>query len=366
MNYVQVLENRISHMRQSFFKLISHVEQVEITRRQPGLTHVFQDIVRDFLSAAQITERLDESQLGDRHACRSRSGSDPNLSGPVGFPNIYTSCTTELAVPVTVPIIEPPMPAFVHPFGPSRTFFETKAPRPRNFAQRLYSSCIKRAYGLLTNPSADGTEVARVFRYSFHHSDVNTMVSTFDTLLQTNADYQTAYVYTLGGAGTHYRNRHAGSGIVQYVPLGQGTPSKCDDDTWFDPRDIEGWLEENGLVIGGMQSFIYLSESRSFEPYRDMTLCPQGERPPSSTWEIRQCAKILNVDRFLQGLSSPSLICFSSMMRRDAESLFGAELLSRGVCLGCAPGFRRLDVEAAFRLAISDDPTFIRELPCPL
>lgn len=49
------------------------------------------------------------------------------------------------------------------------------------------------------------------------------------------------------------------------------------------------------------------------------------------------------------------------MVSKNAEGTFGTELLSRGVCLGCAPGFRRMDVETAFNLAISDDVTFISE-----
>jgi hypothetical protein len=335
MDYVQVLENRICRMRQSFFQLISHVTKTEITRRQPDLTHELQNIVRDFLSASQITEPFDESQRHG-HTYHDHLGGDSNLEGPVVFPNIGTPCITKLAVPATVPI-EPPIPTFAPPLGPPPPFFETKATVPRNFAQRLYFSCIKRAHDLLTNPHADGTEVARVFRYSFHYSDANTMTSTFEVLLRTDADYQTAYVYSFGGAGTHYKNSQTDLGMIQYVQSGQGTSFKCDGDTWFDPRDIEGWLEENGLVIGGAQSFIYLSESPSFEPCRNMTLYPEGQPPRFSKRESRQCAKILNVDRFLQ------------------------ELLSRGVCLGCAPGFRRLDVEAAFSLAISDDTTYLSE-----
>ncbi|KNG91633.1 hypothetical protein ANOM_000227 [Aspergillus nomiae NRRL 13137] len=331
MNYVQVLESRIRHMKQSFFEMLPHVTKAESSLTQPDLTHELQSITRDFLSASQIVEPFNESRRDDGHVHHSNSSSDPNPSGPVCFPNIYTSCATEFPLPAAVPI-ETPTPILTLPLGLPSTFYEMEVPLPKNFAQRLYFSCIKRAHGLLTNPCADGAEVARVFQYSFHYSDANTMIATFDILLRTNADYQTAYVYGLGGAGTHYKNRPTDFGIVQNVPE---IPSKANDETWFDPRDIEGWLEENGLVIGGVQSFMYLSEVSSFKSCRDMTLC-QGVEPSLSSQ--RRSAKILNVDRFLN------------------------ELLSRGVCLGCAPGFRRLDVEAAFSLAISDDPTFNCEL----
>ncbi|GLA37006.1 hypothetical protein AnigIFM63309_003504 [Aspergillus niger] len=324
MNYVQVLENRIEQMSRCFFELLSHITKVETPQTQPQLSREkIQSITRDFISASQMIEP--EPQLDDGHVYHNHSRADPNS-------NITWS--TNWPVPAT----ETPMPILAPPLGLPITLFETKFPVPRNFAERLYFTCIKRAHGLLTDPHADGAEVARVFQYSFHYSDTDTMISTFEILLRTSADYRTAYVYGLGGAGTHYQERQAGLDIVQNVSVGQGMPCESDDTAWFDPRDIEGWLEENGLIIEGAQSFMYLSDLHSFKSCRNMTLCTKSEPCLGSQKDIQQSAKVLNVDRFLQ------------------------ELLLKGVCLGCAPGFRRLDVEAAFNLAISDDTTFIFEL----
>ena len=292
-------------MRQSFFELMSHVTKAEITRRQPDFTHHLQNITADFLSASQIIEPLElQRDGGQTHL--NHLWDDPNSSTPSVCSNIHTSYTTEFPVPATVPI-EMPMPILGPPLGLPSTFFDTKVLLSRNFAQRLYLSCIKRAYGLLTNPYADRTEVARVFQYSFHYSDASTMISTFDTLLQSNADYQTAYVYTLGGAGTHYTNRQTDLGIAQNVQLRQQTPSTDNHDTWFDPRDIEGWLKEHGLVIGGAQSFMYLSNFCPFELCRSEILCAETEPSQVSEQHTRPNAKILNVDQFLQGLSSSLL-----------------------------------------------------------
>ncbi|PYI00917.1 hypothetical protein BO78DRAFT_437163 [Aspergillus sclerotiicarbonarius CBS 121057] len=314
-NYIADLENRIHRMRQSFLDLVSCITEPALIQRQPNLAHQLQTITCDFLSASQI-ESVGESLHSGGHVNPNNSSNNSYAVRSGSSSNIRISCAPELpvpAVPIEIPL-HTPAPDLEFP----STFFEVQAPLPRNFSQRLYFHCIKRAYSLLTSPSADKVEVARVFHYSFLYSDANTMVSNFDTLLRTNADYQTAHVYRLGGAGTHY------SPGIEW-----GTPSVPDEDPWFDPRDIEGWLEENGLVIGGAQSFMYLSDFRS---------------PPFSLleWNIRQGVKIFNVDHFLQGLSS-------------------SELLSRGVCLGGAPGFRRRDVEAAFGLAISDETTFVPE-----
>ena len=292
MNHVQDLECRISRMRQSFSELMSHVTKAEIARRQPDLTYQLQNIARDFSSASQIPEPFNEPQ------------DDPNSSTPGVFSNIHTSCTTELSVPASAPI-EMPVPSLGLPLGLPSILSETEVPLPRNFAQRLYLNCIKRAHGLLTNPLADKTEVARVFQYSFHYSDANTMISTFDTLLRSNSDYQVAYVYRLGGAVTHYKNRQTELNIVQNVPFRQKTlVSEDNSDTWFDPRDIEGWLEEHGLVIGGAQSFMYLSDFRSFEPRSGVILHAETGPSQFSKRNFQQSAKILNVDRFLEGLSS--------------------------------------------------------------
>lgn len=235
MDYAQDLENRICRMRRSFFELLSHVEKAGI---QPDLSHELQKITRDFLSASQITEPFNksESQRGGGHTNYNHSRADPNSPRPVVFTGNYTACTT-----APVPI-EMPMPV----------------PLPRNFAQWLYFSCIKRAHGLLTDPSADRTEVARVFQHSFRYSDANNMISTLDILLRTNVDYQTAHVYRLGGAGTHYKNRQTDVGVVQNIALGQQSPVENNDGPWFDPRDIEGWIEENGLAIGGAVIHVFV------------------------------------------------------------------------------------------------------------
>ncbi|OKP12789.1 hypothetical protein PENSUB_1521 [Penicillium subrubescens] len=306
MNYVQVLENRIRHMTQSFLQLISYVQKAEIAPGQSDPTHELHNITRDFLSSSQIIEHFSESQHDDGYTYDKHPIGDPISPSPVGFANIHTSCPTELPLPATIPI-ETSIHAPLHQTTPR--FLEAEVPIPNNFAQRLYSTCIKRAHGLLTDPFADGDEVARVFQYSFYYSDVNTMISTFDILLQTNADYQLAYVYQVGGAGTHYKKRQPAIDIAHTASLGPDSSCMSNDETWFDPRDIEGWLEENGLVIGGEQSFMYLSEIRSFESYKDMTLCPEAAPSLSSHLDVRKIAKVLDVNRFLQGSSSSLITC---------------------------------------------------------
>ncbi|GIJ86485.1 hypothetical protein Asppvi_005374 [Aspergillus pseudoviridinutans] len=309
-NYVADLENRINNMRQSFFDLISAIKKASIIQRHPDLADELNNITRDFLSASQIIKPHSESQRGGRRVDHnSRDGSHPSRLGDSS--NIYASCATVSPVSASVPIgMSMPILASHLELFPSPSF-GTRTLLPRNFSQRLYFSCIKRAYHLLTSPYADRADVTRVFQYSFQYSDTDTMISTFDTLLRTNADYQTAYVYRLGGAGTHYQKVQAGTNIVQNVPLSKQTPFRNDEDTWFDPRDIEGWLEENGLVIGGAQSYMYLSEFRSLGPCRDMTLCPGPESPEILDWDIRPGVKILNVDQFLKGLSLVRLLYFA-------------------------------------------------------
>lgn len=279
--------------------------------------HTIQNITHDFLSASQPTKPFSESLRDDECIKHTPSGHDSHSSSLGGSSNIYTSCATESPVPTTVSI-GMPMPILVSALESPSTFFRLQTPLPRNFAQRLYSSCIKRAYYLLTSPYADRNQVAHVFQYSFQYSDANTMISTFNTLLQTNGDYQTAYVYRLGGAGTHYPKTQMESGVVQNVPLGEQTPFKNNnEDMWFDPRDIEGWLEENGLVIGGTQSFMYLSELPSFGPCRDtMTLCPGLGSSEFPERDYQRNAMILNVDQFLQGSSiRVSSLCDAGILK---------------------------------------------------
>ncbi|RAL02359.1 bZIP transcription factor [Aspergillus ibericus CBS 121593] len=310
-NRIADLENRIHRMRQSFVDLISCITEPATIQSQPDLAHQLQTITRDFLSASQI-EHASELLRGGHFNQNDSSNDSPSLSPGISS-NIRASCAPKSPVPAVS--IEDPLPTPAPALDYLSTTFEGQAPPPRNFSQRLYLNCIKRAYFLLTSPSADRAEVARVFQYSFLYSDANTMASTFDNLLRTNADYQTAYVYRLGGAGTHYKEPLIGP-VLEWSTL-----SVADEDPWFDPRDIEGWLEENGLVIGGAQSFMYLSDLRFL--------------PSSSVeWNIRQGVKIFHVDHFLQGWSSfipLGLHCDC----RDTECL--EQSFFRGGCVWVVP-----------------------------
>lgn len=302
MNHVADLENRISRMRQSFFKLISHVTKAEIIQWQPNLARDIQNITRDFLSDSEATEPCNQAERNGEYINHIHSSDDLDSSRPCERPSIDASCATESPTPAAAPQ-QMPVPIHVSASQFPSTSFGIQTPLPRNFAQRHYFDCIKRAYYLLTNPYADRTEVARVFQYSFQCSNTNTMISTFAALLRANADYQTACVYGLGGAGTHYKQAPTELGIGQRFSLNEQTPFE-NESTWFDPRDIEGWLEENGLVIGGTQSFMYLSKFRFFGLSKDVILSPAPESLEQNT---KQSAKILNVDQFLQGWFFPCL-----------------------------------------------------------
>lgn len=311
MNNVADLENRISRMRESFFKLISHITKAEIIQWQPNLAHDIQSITRDFLCDSEATAPCNQTERDGEHMNYIQSSDDTHSSRQYELPNIYTSCATESPTPAAAPL-QTPVPISASTLHFPSTSFGIQTPVPRNFAQRLYFDCIKRAYYLLTSQYADMTEVSRVFQYSFQYSNTNAMISTFDALLRTNADYQTACVYRLGGAGTHYKQAQTELGIGQTFSLSEQA-SLENESTWFDPRDIEGWLEENGIVIGGTQSFMYLSKFRFSGLYKDVVLSPAPESLERNT---KQSAKILNVDQFLQGWSSmPAII-------RNAEQIF--------------------------------------------
>lgn len=133
MDYVQVLENRIRQMRQSFFELASHVEKAQITHRQPNRTYELQRIIRDFLSASQNIEPFGESQHNDGYAINDYPRSDPTPLNPVVSSNIYTSCQTNLPVPASVGPIETSMPIHASPFG-NYLFFPDQEPQFRGLS----------------------------------------------------------------------------------------------------------------------------------------------------------------------------------------------------------------------------------------
>ncbi|KAF2454750.1 hypothetical protein BDY21DRAFT_102260 [Lineolata rhizophorae] len=162
------------------------------------------------------------------------------------------------------------------------------------FGRRLHRAALERAYHLIGQSRLRPTRYEQVFRLSLLLHDREALLSRFATLLKRSTTESLEYVQApfihLGGAGTHYPQRDASGTVLPkrnayavcqigpqpaalarlvdiYEPNRPGKPELVLDiegyeGEWFDPYDVQGFLEERGVRIDPQASF---SEAEIYE-----------------------------------------------------------------------------------------------------
>ncbi|PLB47447.1 hypothetical protein P170DRAFT_439105 [Aspergillus steynii IBT 23096] len=186
------------------------------------------------------------------------------------------------------------------------------------FMERLHMACLYQAYLVLANPSVSMDRLKRPFRLLFTVIDRTRMVAFFQAALHAKVgqsrldEWREVPFFYLGGAGSHYPRSPSRDTSLELHPLrynrwetvqnplSRVSPEFQDelDGEWFDIQDLEGFLREKNVHF-------FVSQ-------------PESKPSPLS----------INVGRFI-----PALI-------------------TKALCLGRTPGFRRHDVEKALRAAI--------------
>jgi hypothetical protein len=154
----------------------------------------------------------------------------------------------------------------------------------RTFARRLHRASIERAYHLLAEASSRPVAFQQVFKLSLLSCSREDLISKARYVLtKPTTDplefFRTPFIH-LGGAGTHYdTGRKDNAFIVKPGPFHNtakllradtGTDagiqfemdlSKYEGD-WFDPNDVEGYLESLGVVLNPRATFaeIFIQE----------------------------------------------------------------------------------------------------------
>lgn len=151
-------------------------------------------------------------------------------------------------------------------------------------SRRLHRACIEAAYHLLLDPIRRPHTYDRVFKLSLLNRDRARMASSLKKILDRGIDdpldLWDAPLLHIGGAGTHYpvrgRPSYAGEKRTKYH-LGMIGPHMLNllenvaqarpatevsvevegfEGTWFDPYDVEGYLESKGIHIDPTVSFV--------------------------------------------------------------------------------------------------------------
>lgn len=151
------------------------------------------------------------------------------------------------------------------------------------FARRVHRSCIERVYHLLLDPSRRQTEFERIFKLSLLGRDRKKLTASLKVVLDRgpheDLDFWQAPLIHVGGAGTHYPRRDPFGNLVPKKSayhlgiVGPQTLALLDNASrdslsadmtieiagfegeWFDPYDVQGYLEEKGIFIDPSSSF---------------------------------------------------------------------------------------------------------------
>ncbi|RAH86625.1 hypothetical protein BO86DRAFT_353145 [Aspergillus japonicus CBS 114.51] len=214
------------------------------------------------------------------------------------------------------------------------------------FARRLQRYCLEHAFNLFIDPRSNPQQVYRVFRLVPCIQDKAKMQPRFEQLLRGGAESPLEVpglpFYGVGGAGTHYpdkdelgtpihpKNMRMPRRVLGILPSsGSGDESTSLGDRarlleicglggqWFDSRDVEGYLTQHGADLQRLSLFPTVRIAK--EPLRRMR----------SNYGLYA----LNVEKFLWRLAHGFVI------------------------LGRAPGFRMIDVNAAFHAPSSKATT---------
>ncbi|KAM0707021.1 hypothetical protein Q7P35_006352 [Cladosporium inversicolor] len=199
--------------------------------------------------------------------------------------------------------------------------------------RRLHRACLEAAYHLLLDPVRKPHTFERVFRLSLLSRDRARMAAALKKVLARGLDdpldFWEAPLLHIGGAGTHYPmsgrpiSAHKNRSKIHLGIIGPQMLNLLDDvvqarlatdisvevegfeGTWFDPYDVEGYLESKGVVIDPSVSF---AEAEITEPSAE-----------SSTASSRSSARTSSVPQSKMNTPFWDPEQWSEMQRLDAD-----------------------------------------------
>lgn len=218
---------------------------------------------------------------------------------------------------------------------------ELPAPKTYSFqettlARRLHRACLEGAYLLLLDPSRRPHTYDRVFKLSLLSRDRVRMAASIKHILNRGLeeplDFWDAPLLHIGGAGTHYPERqrrdsrehllnkpkfHLGmigpqmlnllENVVQARPAAEiSVEIEGFEGEWFDPYDIEGYLESRGIHIDPTVSFVEAeisdlepasSTNSTYSSGRTSNTVPRSRSKGTTTaWDQEQWSELQNVE----------------------------------------------------------------------
>ncbi|KAK2781129.1 hypothetical protein FQN52_001776 [Onygenales sp. PD_12] len=242
-------------------------------------------------------------------------------------------------------------------------------------SRKLHRYSLEQAYRLFCDPRSNPATIYQIFRLVPCIQNKERMYPYFKQLITSGADdpleLYTLPFYCIGGAGTHYPSTdYLGNpvypskmrlprrrlGLFPFSESESGPGIGVSDEerlevfglggAWFDCRDVEGYLKEQGVDVekSALLADVALLQSTSTQPSELQNSSEEDEHRQTTNDDESPFMVTRDAE---QG----SLFQLPSRYILDIECFF--KRLCQGlVILGRAPGFRKRDVEIAFSSAL--------------
>ncbi|KAE8349964.1 hypothetical protein BDV28DRAFT_50383 [Aspergillus coremiiformis] len=202
------------------------------------------------------------------------------------------------------------------------------------FTERLYRACAEIGYCYLKNDAILDEEMRPQFGLLFRSVSRDQIQVYFEQVLQMrpcNPVYDRRFPFmSLGGAGTHFPSTAQNPRSQNLLPFHttNGVLELPSDEEWFDVKDVEGFLIEQGIQFG-----------ENYQAPCLPTYNTSGNLNMRHDLSLQKGNIVRSSDTTNPGQATTGMI----MVLDEATVIDRLRRLC--VCLGCVAGFRRSDVE---------------------
>ncbi|KAL2836313.1 hypothetical protein BJY01DRAFT_222195 [Aspergillus pseudoustus] len=347
-NRIRDLETVVERLNTTFLSFSDEVLKLGLLAANPDLAQKLHQSMEQFLSltkqAVSIVDDDDDDADNADHEAEDKGNFDLRAnhsveSTPFTAPQEERSRPTRqaLSYPFQDTQPDPQTEQSYLPFLKQIPLGSIRKAGESGFIQRLSLACMKMGYACLNDPAPNTQMVNQRLALPLRIVTRQSLLEFFHLSLRMGHSYDTSGqltlpFFTIGGAGMHYldyrRDYIPENSAVQWGLMNGTTDQGIDygmGDTWFDCYDVEGYLKENGVI-----------------PISEL---PSSTQPPPRSGSLEGGSRNLRGNIQLQSSSvQNNLLHVPTNKIIDEGALIG--LLSRScVCLGRAPGFRRVEVE---------------------
>ncbi|GFF71702.1 hypothetical protein IFM62136_08150 [Aspergillus lentulus] len=361
-NRIAEMESVIETMTEAFLAFSDRLMQSGVLNASPDIAQSLKEVTTKYVTlSGQMTETdgdyatpqdkglsqitaseqlsfhsADETSQSSDSAVAVKTGpgiGDLGGAEPVGalIPIEIPDMVNGPLFPITTPTdIRVPSPHLInirtpmsHLYGPDSPFF----------AQRLHLAAYKLAHQYLKNPAVPDSALLRNFGFLMHRWSRRQLIAYLNAFLKSSEGFEVSKKFNipllnLGGAGLHYPRKHSplSDPNLYWLPSAEdismmyanGLSIQDLEEPWFDPGDVEGFLEEQGIILSNRNMF-----PENLQSHRQEVV--------ARSWQSGL-------------LDDQAMFSRGPILAVDEDQMINW-LSHRGICLGRSPGFRKRDVE---------------------